>query len=73
MRIAIGRMVLLMLGLLILGSIGLLLGAWVSRWPRVRLGFVRLGDAAITFALGLLGAFTVWYVLRSLGWWPSPN
>lgn len=67
----ISRMVLLLLGLLLLGSLGLLLGAWSARWPRVREGFVRLGDAAITFALGLLGAFTVWFALRGVGWWPT--
>lgn len=66
------RLFLVLLGLLILGGVGFLIAVRLHRWPRVQHGFVRLGDAVVTFALGLLGLFLVVTVLRALGWIPTP-
>jgi hypothetical protein len=67
------RFTLILLGLLILGSLAFLLAVRLTRWPRIQTGFVRLGDAVVTFALGLLGFVFVVLVFRALGWLPPPN
>ena len=67
------RLLIVLLGLLLLGALGLLLGAWSERWPRVRFAFLRVGDAAITVALGFMGLWLVIVVFRAIGWLPSPN
>ena len=67
------RLALILLGLLILGGAAFLIAVRFHRWPKLQHGFVRLGDAAITFALGLMGLVTVVLLLRALGWLPSPN
>lgn len=69
-RQAMQNLVLILLGLLILGGVGLLLGAWAHRWPRFRVALTRMGEAAVQMALGLLALYTVVLVLRSLGWLP---
>ena len=67
------RLLIVLLGLLLLGALGLLLGAWADRWPRVRYGFIRAGDAAITVALGFIGLWLVIVVFRAIGWLPPPQ
>lgn len=67
------RVSMILLGLLILGGMAFLIAVRVKRWPRVQHGFVRLGDAVVTFALGLLGYVLVVLVLRALGWLPPSN
>jgi hypothetical protein len=57
-------------GLLLLGMLGLLLGVWLERWPWLHRGFLRLGDAAVAFSLGLTGLLMVVLALRVLGWLP---
>jgi hypothetical protein len=61
---------LVLLGLLILGGLAFLLAVRVRRWPELHTGFIRLGDAVISFALGLTGLAIVVIVLRALGWIP---
>lgn len=71
MTVPLSSLLLTVLGLLVLGGLALLMATWADRrLPRVRHGFVRLGDAAITFALGLLGATMIAVLLRALGWLP---
>lgn len=67
------RLLLVLMGLLILAGVAFLVAIRLGRWPRLQHGFVRLGDAAITFALGLMGFVAVVLILRALGWLPSPN
>lgn len=64
------RLILIVLGLLILGGVGFLIAVRLHRWPRIHAAFLRLGDAAITMALGLVGLALVVVVLRALGWIP---
>ena len=64
------RFTLVMMGLLILGGLAFLIAVRIQRWPKVQAGFVRLGDAVVTFAIGLLGFWLVVMFLRALGWLP---
>lgn len=70
---AMRRFSLILLGLLILGGVAFLLAVRLHRWPKLQAGFVRLGDAAVTFAIGLVGYVLVVLVFRALGWLPSSN
>lgn len=66
------RMILLLLGLLILGGVGYLLAAYApTRWPRLQTALVRIGDAVISLAIALVGAWLVVAVLRAFDWWPT--
>jgi hypothetical protein len=67
------RFTLVMMGLLILAGLAFLIAVRIGRWPKLQHGFVRLGDALTTFAIGVLGFWLVVLVLRALGWLPSPN
>ncbi len=64
------RFTLIMMGLLILGGLAFLIAVRLHRWPKLQHGFVRLGDAIVTFAIGLLGLWLVVLLLRALGWLP---
>jgi len=67
------RFVLVLIGLLILGGVAFLIAVQLDRWPRARKGFLRLGDAIFTFALGLIGYVLVLVILRAFGWLPIPQ
>jgi len=67
------RLSLILIGLLIFGGASFLVAVRLSRWPRVQTGLIRLGDAAVTFALGLLAFVAVVMLLRAVGWLPSPR
>lgn len=64
------NLTLVLMGLLILGGVAFLIAVRLTQWPRARAGFVRLGDAVISFALGLMGFAMVVLILRALGWLP---
>lgn len=66
------NLILVLLGLMVLWGLGLVVASRLARWPFMRAAFQRLGEAAQTFALGLLGLVIVVIVLRALGWIP-PN
>ena len=54
-----------------MGALTLLIAGWLDRWPRLKEHILKLGEAACTFALGLMGFLIVVVVLRALGWIPS--
>lgn len=63
--------ILVLLGCLVLGALGFMLAVWTAKWPRASHGFLRLGDAMVTFILGVTGATMVVLVFRALGLLPS--
>ena len=68
---ALRPLVLVLLGLLVLGSAAYLLAGWVPRsWPRLQVATVKVGDAAVQMGVGLVGLVIVVTVLRALGWIP---
>ena len=50
-----------------MGAFTLLVAGWLDRWPSVKAQVIRLGEAACTFALGMMGLMVVALVLGALG------
>ena len=61
------------LGIGLLGGLGMLLGAWAAKWPRVHRWAMRVGNIAVNIAIGALVIWFVLFVFRSIGWLPSSN